>query len=393
MRHSAKNQAENVMIVDMVRNDLGRLAEPGSVEARARFTTERYESVWQLTSTVTARTRAGWSQILAKLFPAASITGVPKVSTMRIITELETTPRHLYTGCIGYVGPGRRARFNVAIRTLVMDRETGRSEYGVGGGVVWDSTAEGEYAEAMLKANALTVTTPPFALFETLLWTPAQGYFLRARHVRRLLTSADYFGFVDDRVRIEEYLEALAKDFKEPRRVRLVLAIDGGLTHEEARFEPRPSTTVLAVRLAAKPVNSRDVFLFHKTTHRAVYEQARASVPACDEVLLHNEQGELTEFTLGNLVVESAGQRWTPPVECGLLAGTFRAHLLETGQIRERKIRVEEIGHWETFYRINSVRAQFGGEGGDKADLGLAFEVCQMCRQTHRSPKQRVASV
>jgi len=195
LHESEKNRAENVMIVDMIRNDLGRIAKVGSVQVPELFTVEKYSTLWQMTSTVQAKTSASLTQIFSALYPCASITGAPKVSTMRIISELETTPRKIYTGSIGYIAPNRKAKFNVAIRTALIDRETQTAEYGVGGGIVWDSTSTDEYAEALLKARVLTDETPQFALLETILWTPEEGFFLREKHVARLLDSADYFDF------------------------------------------------------------------------------------------------------------------------------------------------------------------------------------------------------
>src|SRR5215216_834014 len=176
LKNSAKNRAENVMIVDMLRNDLGRIAEIGSIRVPQLFEIERYPTLWQMTSTVTAKTSLSLTQILAALFPSASITGAPKVSTMRIIKDLETTPRRVYTGSIGYISPQRKAKFNVEIRTALIDRQTQEAEYGVGGGIVWDSTSADEYAEALLKARVLTEQPPQFSLFETILWTPETSF-------------------------------------------------------------------------------------------------------------------------------------------------------------------------------------------------------------------------
>lgn len=380
LRNSEKNRAENVMIVDMVRNDVGRIAGIGTVRVPELFTTERYPTLWQMTSTVTARTKASMTEILAALFPSASITGAPKVSTMRIIRGLETTPRRIYTGSIGYFAPGRRAKFNVAIRTALIDREQGTAEYGTGGGIVWDSTSADEYAEALLKARVLTERRPEFSLLETMLWTPEDGFFLKEKHLARLLDSALYFGYPITRQQLEIYFEVIETALASPHRVRLLLDKDGSLSHTAS---PLPSAaadegTLLNVRLAREPVDPADLFLHHKTTHREVYRRAyqpaasdKESLPASmkssgsetppeprksDDVLLYNPDGELTEFTLGNLVVELHGKLFTPPLSCGLLPGTFRAHLLETGQVAERSVRVEELKDCTRIFRVNSVR-------------------------------------
>lgn len=185
LKYSEKNRAENVMIVDMIRNDLGKIANTGSVHAPRLFQTERYSTLWQMTSTVAAKTKSSFTEIFTALFPSASITGAPKVSTMKIITELESTPRKIYTGTIGYISPRQIASFNVAIRTALIDRKNQRAEYGVGGGIVWDSTCTDEYAEALLKARVLIEQPVPFSLLETMLWTPEDGFFLCAKHVGR----------------------------------------------------------------------------------------------------------------------------------------------------------------------------------------------------------------
>ena len=186
LQHSEKNRAENVMIVDMIRNDLGRIAQIGSVQAPQLFEIERYPTVLQMTSMVTAQTTASFVQIMSALFPCASITGAPKVSTMRFIAELETTPRGVYTGVIGYLAPARVAQFNVAIRTVTIDRAAQQAEYGVGGGIVWDSDAADEYRECEIKTRVLTSAPLDFELLEALLWGPVDGYFLIDRHTVRL---------------------------------------------------------------------------------------------------------------------------------------------------------------------------------------------------------------
>ena len=218
LHNSLKNRAENVMIVDMIRNDLGRIAEIGSVQVPELFTIEKYPTLFQMTSTVQAKTNASLDEIFSALFPCASITGAPKVSTMNIIAELETTPRKIYTGSIGYISPNRKAQFNVAIRTALIDRENKTAEYGVGGGIVWDSTSADEYSEALLKARVLTERPRTFDLIETLLWTPEDGYFLREKHIARMQDSAEYFGFPFSREEFEHQLDQLAEAFQFPAK-------------------------------------------------------------------------------------------------------------------------------------------------------------------------------
>jgi para-aminobenzoate synthetase / 4-amino-4-deoxychorismate lyase len=363
LKDSEKNRAENVMIVDMVRNDLGRIAKIGSIKVPELFSTERYPTLWQMASTVTAKTSASLTEIFSALFPSASITGAPKVGTMKIISGLETMPRRIYTGSIGHISPRRKAKFNVAIRTVLIDRETLKAEYGVGGGIVWDSTSTDEYAEVLLKARILIERPVEFSLLETMLWTRDEGFFLREKHIERMLDSADYFDFPISKEEIEEYLERISIKFDSPQRVRLLLARSGALasqimTPPPSQWDASQRTAAQAFKaiLAKQPIDSDNVFLFHKTTKRDFYESVRRGTPGYDDVLLYNKLGELTEFTIGNLVVELDGKYFTPPLSCGLLAGTFRAHLLETGKVTERTIRVEELKDCTQIFMVNSIR-------------------------------------
>jgi para-aminobenzoate synthetase/4-amino-4-deoxychorismate lyase len=356
LKHSAKNRAENVMIVDMIRNDLGRIAEIGSVCVPDLFHAERYATLWQMTSTVTAKTSASLTEIFAALFPCASITGAPKVNTMRIITELENTARRIYTGSIGYISPRRAAKFNVAIRTALIDRQEQKAEYGAGGGIVWDSVHSDEYDEALLKAQILTEAQPPFSLLETILWTPIKGFFLLEKHVARMLDSADYFGIPTTKQKLEEFVQKISSSFSGPQRVRVLLDHVGKLEHEASRFESGELSTSLNVCLARQPIDSNNIFLFHKTTQRDIYNAARNGLEKFDDIVLYNQFGELTEFTIGNLVVELEGQLFTPPISCGVLPGTFRAHLVETGQVLERTIPLEQLKNCTKAFRVNSIR-------------------------------------
>lgn len=223
---SVKNRAENVMIVDMIRNDMGKIAATGSVSVDKLFTCESYPTLWQMTSTVQARSRAPVAKILSALFPCASITGAPKVATMRIIARCETSPRRIYCGCIGSLAPRRKAQFGVAIRTVLIDRKLHRAEYGVGGGIVWQSRVQEEFDECMAKARVLSRMPGEFSLLESILWTPGSGYFLLALHMERLKASAAYFGFIMDPARITRRLARHARSAgPKPRKVRLLLAL------------------------------------------------------------------------------------------------------------------------------------------------------------------------
>jgi para-aminobenzoate synthetase / 4-amino-4-deoxychorismate lyase len=359
LERSAKNRAENVMIVDMTRNDLGRIARPGSVRADRLFETERYPTLWQMTSTVTAETDASLPDLFRALFPAASVTGAPKPGTMKIIRELETDPRRIYCGSAGFILPGRIAQFNVAIRTVLADLDRHTAEYGLGSGVVWDSEPGDEYEECLLKAKILTRPVPSFSLLETMLWTPEEGYFLLDAHIGRMAESAVYFSFPADPSGWRKALDAATAGLPHARyKIRLTVDRNGA---PECRAERLPETRTsapVAARLALMPVDSTDPFLYHKTTRRAVYEEAGAGRPGCEDVILWNERNEVTESTIANIVVESDGGLWTPPVSSGLLAGTYRGWMLTRGLIRERVLPVDELRKCRRILLVNSVQGE-----------------------------------
>jgi para-aminobenzoate synthetase/4-amino-4-deoxychorismate lyase len=367
LHHSEKNRAENVMIVDMIRNDLGRIAQIGSVNVSRLFEVERYPTVLQMTSTVTAQTDASFTDLMTALFPCASITGAPKVSTMKIIADLETTPRGVYTGAIGYLAPdtgptawrsaGRFAQFNVAIRTVTIDRVAGKAEYGVGGGIVWDSDAADEYRECEIKMRVLTSQPIEFELLEALLWTPADGYFLLGQHTTRLQDSADYFGFRFDRVAWLDRLEEVRRTLPAfDHKVRVSLSRSGALSISATPLSEISRPPIQRVALAQQPIDSNDIFLYYKTSHRAIYDRAHAEQPNCDDVILWNERGEITESCMANVVIDLNGELITPPIACGLLGGTFRHWLLAHGQIVERVITIEMLRAARHLHLINSVR-------------------------------------
>ncbi len=354
-----KDRAENVMIVDLLRSDAGRVAEPGSVEVPRLFAVERYETVHQLTSTISARARPGTrlTDLFVALFPSGSVTGAPKIRTSQILAELEGAPRGVYTGAVGFAAPGE-AVFNVAIRTLVIDRLRGTAELGVGSGVTYDSDPAAEYRECLAKAEFTRRLPHDFHLLETLLWEPDGGFFLLDPHLDRLGQSARYFGFPCDREEIERRLEQAvtpAAPAAGPRRVRLLLARDGAVSVET---QPLPAAGESPVRIgfAGEPVDSREPLLYHKTTQREIYERRAAARPDCGDVLLINERGEVTESTIANLVVQIGGERFTPPLSSGLLPGVFRALLLERGEIRERVLLPDDLRRAEGLWLVNSVR-------------------------------------
>jgi para-aminobenzoate synthetase / 4-amino-4-deoxychorismate lyase len=352
---SPKDRAENLMIVDLLRNDAGRVADIGSVRVERLFEVERYETVHQLTSTIRADLRpdADLPALFRALFPCGSVTGAPKVRTTEIIAEVEDAPRGVYTGAIGMVSPGE-AVFSVAIRTLLLDHAAGTAELGVGSGITHDSTAAAEYRECLEKAAFVHYEPRSFQLLETMLWEPGGGYFLLDGHLRRLFASARYFGFRADEGEIRRALQS-PPAAAGPHRVRLLLARDGTM-HAEATPLAPAAPEPLRVAISRDPVDSRDPHLYHKTTLRDPYDRRRAAHPDCDDVLLVNERGEATESTIANLVVRLDGALWTPPLASGLLPGVMRAAALSAGEVRERVMHPDDLSRAQEIWLINSVR-------------------------------------
>ncbi len=257
------------------------------------------------------------------------------------------------------MGPGRKAQFNVAIRTVLIDKAKGQAEYGVGGGIVWDSVDKMEFEECQTKARIITQRIPDFSLLESILWTPEEGYFLLPDHLARLVASAVYFSFSADRDAICTKLDSLAHTLpKTAHKIRLLVAKDGGITLESEVLEDVAGAHPLHVCLASAPIDSANPFLFHKTTNREIYEQALASCPGYTDVILWNEKGEVTESCIANIVVELDGELYTPPIPCGLLPGTYRAYLLEQGKVKERVILKEDLATSPHIYLVNSVRKE-----------------------------------
>jgi para-aminobenzoate synthetase/4-amino-4-deoxychorismate lyase len=380
LRNDAKNRAENVMIVDLLRNDLGRLCTPGSVRVEKLFATERYPTLWQMTSSVIGELRSGidYQQIFRALFPCGSITGAPKVRAMQLLAQLEPVPRGIYTGAIGFFSQ-HETIFNVAIRTLELDGRSGerngtckyqQGKMGVGGGIVIDSDAADEFRECQLKASFLTSSPKQlfarvpdsFSLVETLLWK--ESYPFLEQHLDRLEDSADYFDFVCSRTRAKAALLAHAAAFTslQPRKVRMLLDRDGSL-HIASEILP-PSTTSgscapVRVRIAQQRTDPRDPMLFHKTTHRPLYAEAwkTAMEAGFEDVLFLNEREEVTESAIANIFLEKNGHWVTPPVECGLLAGVQRRQLLETRPgAEERVLSLEDLRQADAIYLSNAVR-------------------------------------
>ncbi len=356
-----KNRAENTMIVDLLRNDLGRICKTGSVRVESMFDIERYETVHQMTSTVTGLLQKDVSLagIFRNLFPCGSVTGAPKIRAMEIIHELEDAPRGVYAGAIGYAAPGGGMLFNVAIRTIVAEDE--RSVLGLGSGIVWDSIAEEEYRECLMKAGFLEITeaaSSAFQLIETLRYE--NGFRLIDLHLDRLAASADYFGFIFSREKVRAGLDTFIEqlDASAPQRVRLLLARDGSVTIEATQLED-PLFLPARVSISDKRVDSDDVFLYHKTTRRDFYttELRQAQEQGLFDILFQNERGEITEGCIANVLIEKNGMLLTPPVNSGLLAGVYRRHVLETHpNAHENILTIADLHSADALFLCNAVR-------------------------------------
>ncbi|RQS99804.1 aminodeoxychorismate synthase component I [Burkholderia seminalis] len=380
-----KNRAENVMIVDLLRNDVSRIARTGTVKVPALFSVEPYASVWQMTSTVEAGWRDGttFAQMLRALFPCGSITGAPKYKTMQLIDAIESTPRGLYTGAIGWLdAPGDRAAgcgdfcLSVAIRTLTLDgAETGvdpsgaatrhHGTMGVGAGIVLDSVAADEYAECELKARFLTDADPGFQLFETTAATRADGIRHLDRHLARLQRSADAFGFRFDADALRREIDArcAALDGDGAYRMKLALAKDGTIEIVAAPLKPLPAGPVgvlLASAHGFAPTRASDALLLHKTTRRAEYDRAWQAAESLGgfDMLFVNERGEVTEGGRSNLFVKLDGQWVTPPLACGVLPGVMRGVLLDDrafGAV-ERVVTRDDLARAQRLLLTNALR-------------------------------------
>ncbi|MGD0631359.1 MAG: aminodeoxychorismate synthase component I [Terracidiphilus sp.] len=375
LRNDPKNRAENVMIVDLLRNDLGRLCLFGSVQVRDLFAVERYPTLWQMTSTISGelRSEVGFQDIFRALFPCGSITGAPKIRAMQLLSQLEQRPRGVYTGAIGFFSKDDSI-FNVAIRTLSLHGDQG--VMGVGSGIVIDSNPADEWRECLLKAEFLISPTTQaanpspasFSLVETLLW---QGeYPLLELHLDRLEDSADYFAFPFNRAQTESALQAHANSLTRhpraaganslhlPLKVRLLLSHDGGFQITSELIQASPSEP-LRIRIAAHRTHSQDPMYFHKTTHRPLYTEALQSATAAgyDDVLFLNQRGEVTEGAIHNVFIEKAGRLFTPPVDCGLLPGVQRRHILATHpSAAEHVLSLDDLHHADAIYLSNAVR-------------------------------------
>ena len=362
LRESAKELSENLMIVDMIRSDLGKLCKAGSIHVTSAMLVERYETLLQMTTTIEGQLEAfcGVPDIFRATFPSGSVTGAPKIRTMQIIESLETSPRGVYTGAVGYLH-GADSVFNVAIRTVAIDLRAQTLEMGVGSGILYEADADREYRECELKAKFLTEPYQPFELFETLLWTPESGFTRADLHLDRMLQSAEYFLYPVSRESLLNLLTQSEPELRlsaEPQRVRILLNAEGSLTLLYSALDPLPEP--LTVTLASQNTDSSDRFLFHKTTRRDLYEQElkAARQQGCFDVIFRNEKNEITEGAISNIFIRKGDLYLTPPVDCGLLAGTYRRHMLESQQynVREQILTLQNLLTADQIFLTNALR-------------------------------------
>lgn len=347
LSHDPKQRAENLMIVDLMRNDLSRIARPGTVAVPTLFDVETYPTVHQMVSTVTAQIAPDTDAIdvLSALFPCGSITGAPKIAAMQAIAAIERGPRGVYTGAIGRFDAGGDAMFNVAIRTLTLPHGAEQARLGAGGGIVADSRSGEEWDEARAKTDFLTRDISRFDLIETMAFDPEHGIVRLEQHLKRLTASAHAFGFQFDRHAARNELQATTFRLRDARKVRLVLASSGAVAVEVSPMPPPISA--LSVGIVPLPVAPADIRLRHKTTNRRFYDQARLDA-GVDEVVFERPDGRLTEGSFTSLFVpgtDAAGRAvlLTPPLAAGLLPGVLRGELLESGQAIERDLTVADL--------------------------------------------------
>ena len=356
LRASDKERAENLMIVDLLRNDIGRIARVGTVTVEDLFAIETYPTVHQMVSTVAAELApdVSASSILRALFPCGSITGTPKIRAMEIIRELEASPRGVYCGAIGYFSPDGSAKFNVAIRTLTITGD--RGELGIGGAIVHDSRSTSEYAECLLKAKYYEAAREPLALIETLRWTQGEDFLRLDRHLARMAASAEFFAIPFDEKAARAALDGAVASCTSAMRVRLALAEDGSFATRVEAFHETGGAWRCAV--SAVSVSSCDVLLRHKTNRRELFEAelARASAQGYEEVVFLNERGEVTEGSRTNVFAQIDGQLLTPILASGLLDGCLRQELVATGTCAEAILTLADLKRAEAVFLGNSLR-------------------------------------
>ncbi|MEO8231371.1 MAG: aminodeoxychorismate synthase component I [Ignavibacteriota bacterium] len=358
LEKSEKNRAENVMIVDLIRNDFGRISKYGSVNVKNLFEVEKYESVYQMVSTIESKLRknAKLSDVLKNIYPCGSITGAPKIRTMEIINELEKEPRSIYTGGIGLIR-NNKITFNVPIRTLTINKKSGKGEIGLGSGIVWDSITIEEYEETKLKGKFLSHPEKPFEIFETML-LKGRKIFLLGEHLNRLQQSAEFFLFKFDKKNIESQLNRIAKNIDaKSYRLRISLNKFGKLSHSVSILSELSKN--IDIIISTNRINSKNKFQYFKTTNRNLYnrEYKKYSSKGFFDVIYLNEQNELAEGAITNIFVYKNDVISTPPLSAGILSGVYRKHLLKNNSmIRERRMHINDLIEADKIILTNSIR-------------------------------------
>ena len=353
LEQDPKNRSENMMIVDLLRNDMNRISEVGSEHVERLCQVEQYSTVWQMTSTIKSQLRSDVDliEIFRSLFPCGSITGAPKIATMEIIRDLEPQPRGVYCGTIGLLLPNGRRIFNVAIRTIQLHQ--GKAIYGVGGGITWDSTWESEYREVHQKAAVLYRKQARFKLITTGKISQKSLLF-EDQHLERLTKASRYFAYPFDpeelRQKIE--LECQACDSHQDYRLRISLSKSGEMKLSRQILTPL-SPSFCKAKLCLQEADLKQAFTYFKTTHRPHLSLGK------QEIIYHNATGELLETSIGNLVLKIAGKLYTPPTSLGILPGIYRQHLLETGQVEEKVLTLKDLAQAEDIYGCNAVRGMY----------------------------------
>lgn len=357
---SSKNCAENVMIVDLIRNDLGRISEYGSVKVKKLFKVEKYESIFQMVSTIESKLKKNirFSDVIKNIFPCGSITGAPKIRTMEIINGLEKEKRGIYTGSIGLIRKDKLS-FNVPIRTLCIDKKTGKGEIGLGSGIVWDSVAEEEFEETKLKGKFLTEPTKPFEIIETML-VENKKIFLLDEHLDRMQKTAEFFLFVFNRTKIDKSLNEIIKNL-DNKKYRLKIALNkwGRLNHFV--WPINKESKEVNVIISAKVIDSQNKFQYFKTTNRKLYDEEykKYSKRGYFDVIFLNEKNEIAEGSITNIFVYMNNEIFTPPMSAGILPGVYRKHFMKNISIvRERKFYLQDLLEADKIILTNSIRGE-----------------------------------
>lgn len=359
LENSIKNQAENVMIVDLLRNDLGRICEFGSVQTKDLFKVEKYESLYQMISSVDGKLKKSTkiSDIIRNIFPCGSVTGAPKIRTMEIIHELEKEEREIYTGAIGLM-LGKNLVFNVAIRTIQFDRELKKGKIGLGSGIVWDSHPEKEFNEVLLKGNFLVKPEPEFKIFETARVENGEVTFLN-EHIQRMKQAADYFLFAFDEKKILKALNQELENYASDKiyRLKIILSKSGKFELQIQEFMESKST--IKVILSQNRINSTNKFQYFKTTNRNLYDEEYSNYKGKGffDVIYLNENSDLAEGAITNIFVKKGSVIMTPSLQCGILPGIYRKHYLRTHpEIKEKRISLDDLVSADELILTNSLR-------------------------------------